>query len=529
MKYMLMCCIEEKRWLALPDAERDAVMRDYGEWIAGLERAGQHRASEKLAWSPAAKTLRVRDGKRIVTDGPYAETKEQFGGFHIVECRDSDEAHLNCRAYPDAQGRRDHRSARGGAAHLKELVEEIYRKDSRRVLATLIRLLGDFDRAEEAMHEAFAAAIEQWPRDGVPQNPRAWLVSAARFKGIDAIRKGSRIDASYDTVEDLTANETADPAATADESVEDDRLRLVFTCCHPALAPDAQVAMTLREVCGLTTEEIASAYLVPAPTLAQRIVRAKTKIRDARIPYEIPAAAELPERLDAVLRVVYLVFNEGYAASSGDALTRADLSAEAIRLGRLLLELLPEPEVAGLLALMLLQDSRRAARASRAGDIILLDDQDRSLWNRAQIEEGLALARRALGSRRFGPYTLQAAIAGVHAEAPAASATDWNRIVGIYDLLIGVEPSPVIELNRAAAIAMRDGPAAGLVLIDTILERGDLRDYQPAHAARADLLRRLGRMPEASGSYRRALELTRQAAARRFLEKRLAECLPGSL
>jgi RNA polymerase sigma-70 factor (ECF subfamily) len=397
------------------------------------------------------------------------------------------------------------------------------------VLATLIRLLGDFDRAEEAMHEAFAAAIEQWPRDGVPQNPRAWLVSAARFKGIDAIRKSSRIDSSYDTVEDLTAQETTDPAAIADEPVEDDRLRLVFTCCHPALAPDAQVAMTLREVCGLTTEEIASAYLVPAPTLAQRIVRAKTKIRDARIPYEIPAAVELPERLDAVLRVIYLVFNEGYAASSGDALTRADLSGEAIRLGRLLLELLPEPEAAGLLALMLLQDSRRAARTSETGDIILLDDQDRSLWNRAQIEEGLALARRALASRRFGPYTLQAAIAGAHAEAATASATDWNRIVGIYNLLLEVEPSPVIELNRGAAIAMRDGPAEGLALVDSILERGDLRDYQPSHAARAELLRRLGRLPEAIESYRRALELTRQATARRFLEKRLAGCLPGSL
>jgi RNA polymerase sigma-70 factor (ECF subfamily) len=395
------------------------------------------------------------------------------------------------------------------------------------VLATLIRLLGDFDRAEEAMQEAFAAALEQWPRDGVPDNPRAWLVSAARFKGIDALRKASRIAGNYDTVADLEAAESSDPAAAAEEPVEDDRLRLVFTCCHPALAPDAQVAMTLREVCGLTTEEIASAYLVPAPTLAQRIVRAKSKIRDARIPYEVPAAAELPERLDAVLRVVYLVFNEGYAASSGSELVRADLSAEAIRLGRLLLELLPEPEVAGLLGLMLLQDSRRAARTTGSGDIVVLEAQDRSLWNRAAIEEGLALTRRALASRRFGPYTLQAAIAAEHARAPSADRTDWNRIVSTYDLLLQVEPSPVIELNRAAAVAMRDGPAAGLALVEAILASGELSEYQPAHAARADLCRRLGRVGDARDAYRRALELTQQAAARRFLERRLEE-LPAS-
>jgi RNA polymerase sigma-70 factor (ECF subfamily) len=391
------------------------------------------------------------------------------------------------------------------------------------VLATLIRLLGDFDRAEEAMHEAFAAAMEQWPREGVPANPRAWLVSTARFKGIDAMRRHARADTPYDTVEDLTGTDAADPALAADEAVEDDRLRLIFTCCHPALARDAQVAMTLREVCGLTTEEIASAFLVPAPTLAQRIVRAKSKIRDARIPYEIPGASELPERLDAVLRVVYLVFNEGYAASSGEALTRADLSGEAIRLGRLLIELLPDPEAEGLLALMLLQDSRRGARTSESGDIVLLEEQNRSLWNREQIAEGLALTQRALASRRFGPYTLQAAIASVHAEAATAEATDWSRIVGIYDLLLLVEPTPVVELNRAAAVAMRDGPAAGLALIDALLGRGELADYQPAHAARADLCRRLGRCDEARASYGRALELTRQAAVRRFLERRLAE------
>jgi len=390
------------------------------------------------------------------------------------------------------------------------------------VLATLIRLLGDFDRAEEAMAEAFTAAIEQWPRDGVPANPRAWLVSAGRFKAIDAMRRQARFNSSCDTIADQLEHESADPARQAHDSVEDDRLRLIFTCCHPALAADAQVAMTLREVCGLTTEEIASAFLIPPPTLAQRIVRAKAKIRDARIPYEVPAPQELPDRLDAVLQVVYLVFNEGYSASAGDTLTRADLSAEAIRLGRLLVDLLPEPEAAGLLALMLLQDSRRAARTSDAGDIILLDEQDRSLWNQAQITEGLALARRALASRRFGPYTLQAAIAATHAEAASADATDWGRVVGIYDLLLEADPSPVVELNRAAAVAMRDGAAAGLELIDAILARGQLAGYQPAHAARADLCRRLGRAADARESYRRALELTRQEPARRFLERRLA-------
>jgi len=387
----------------------------------------------------------------------------------------------------------------------------------------LIRLLGDFDLAEEALSEAFAAAIEQWPRDGIPENPRAWLVSAGRFKAIDGIRRRARFDTGLEEVAEGLAAAEGDPADAADETLPDDRLRLVFTCCHPALGPDAQVAMTLREVCGLTTEEIASAFLLPPATLAQRIVRAKAKIRDAGIPYQVPGPAELPERLDAVLRVLYLVYNEGYAASSGEALTRADLSAEAIRVGRLLLELLPEPEATGLLALMLLQDSRRAARTTATGDIVLLDEQDRLLWDRAQITEGLALVRRALASRRFGPYTLQAAIAAAHAEATTAESTDWSRIVGTYDLLLEAEPTPVIELNRAAAVAMRDGPAAGLALVDTILARGELADYQPAHAARADLCRRLGRVREARAAYRRALELTNQGAARRFLERRLSE------
>jgi RNA polymerase sigma-70 factor, ECF subfamily len=386
----------------------------------------------------------------------------------------------------------------------------------------LIRLLGDFDLAEEALSEAFAAAIEQWPRDGVPGNPRAWLVSAGRFKAIDGIRRRARYDTGLEEVAEGLEAAEGDPAEAEDETLPDDRLRLIFTCCHPALGPDAQVAMTLREVCGLTTEEIASAFLVPPATLAQRIVRAKGKIRDAGIPYQVPGPGDLAERLDAVLRVLYLVFNEGYAASSGEALTRADLSAEAIRVGRLLVELLPEPEAAGLLALMLLQDSRRAARTSATGDIVLLDEQDRSLWDRAQIAEGLALVRRALASRRFGPYTLQAAIAAAHAEAPSAGDTDWGRIVGTYDLLLEAEPTPVIELNRAAAVAMRDGPGAGLVLVDAILARGELADYQPAHAARADLCRRLGRVREARAAYRRALELTNQGVARRFLEGRLA-------
>jgi RNA polymerase sigma-70 factor (ECF subfamily) len=414
-----------------------------------------------------------------------------------------------------------------GAA--RKAVEEIYRAESRRVFATLIRLLGDFDLAEEALHEAFRAALEQWPHEGIPENPRAWLVSAGRFKAIDGIRKNARLDPlDEDAAEQLVSPD--DPAKWDREDIEDDRLRLVFTCCHPALQPDAQVALTLREVCGLTTEEIASAFLTGAPTLAQRIVRAKNKIRDAKIPYQVPSNEELPERLDSVLRVIYLVFNEGYTASSGDSLTRQDLSAEAIRLARLLVDLLPQSgtgnEAAGLLALMLLHESRRSARATPAGDLILLEHQDRSLWSASLIAEGTALVGRALAAGNVGAYTIQAAISAVHAAAPTAAATDWNQIVGLYDVLTRAEPSPVVELNRAVAVAMRDGPAAGLALIDAILARGDLSDYRLAHAARADLCRRLGRAADARVSYQRALDLTHQGPERRFLERRIAE-LPG--
>lgn len=399
-----------------------------------------------------------------------------------------------------------------------ELIERLYREDSRRVLATLIRLLGDFDLAEEALHEAFRSAVEQWPQSGVPDNPRAWLVSAGRFKAIDNLRRQRRFQPLDEQIELPDESD-----AEGGELLEDDRLRLIFTCCHPALASDAQVALTLREVCDLTTEEIARAFLSSPATLAQRIVRAKAKIRDARIPYEVPGRSELPERLEAVLRVVYLVFNEGYFASSGDSLTRSQLSDEAIRLGRLLLELLPEPEVQGLLALMLLHESRRAARSGVDGEVILLEAQDRSLWSRELIAEGEALVLQALHSRRFGPYSLQAAIAAVHAEAASLEETDWAQIVGLYDELLRLNPSPVIELNRAVALAMRDGEQAGLVEIDRLLAAGELEGYHLAHAARADLLRRLGRREQAVAAYRQALALAQQGPDRQFLQKRLEE------
>jgi RNA polymerase sigma-70 factor (ECF subfamily) len=433
-------------------------------------------------------------------------------------------------AASEAAGQRPSDKIYGVTTAVHEAVNAVYETESRRVLATLIRLLGDFDVAEEAMHDAFRAALEQWPRDGVPANPRAWLVSAGRFKAIDGLRRRARFDA-FDETKATHELAVMDTAAWADaESVEDDRLRLIFTCCHPALARDAQTALTLREVCGLTTEEIARAFLTPAPTLAQRIVRAKAKIRDARIPYQVPTPAELPERLDAVLRVVYLVFNEGYAASSGATLVRQDLSSEAIRLGRLLVELLPEPEAIGLLAMMLLHESRRAARTDASGEIILLEDQDRSRWDRSLIAEGTELVERALrsgspsgGGGGSGPYAIQAAISAVHAGAATAADTDWAEIVGLYDALQRTEPSPIVELNRAVAVAMRDGPAAGLALIDGLLDRGELTEYRLAHAARAELCRRLGRTKDARTSLKRALELTKLEPERRLLERRLAE------
>lgn len=405
---------------------------------------------------------------------------------------------------------------------LRTRLESVYRADAGRILATLIRLLGDFDLAEDAMHDAFNAALERWPADGIPANPRAWLISTARFKAIDAIRRRARFDASQSHIADMLHG--GEPIANAaGEELPDDQLRLIFTCCHPALAADARAALTLREVCGLTTEEIARAFLTSAPTIAQRIVRARAKIRDERLPYQVPSGPELPERLSAVLAVVYLLFNEGYAASSGPSLTRAELSAEAIRLGRVLAELLPEPEVLGLLALMLLHESRRAARVSADGEMVLLEQQDRSTWNQALIREGVALVERALATRRFGPYTLQAAIAAVHAEAATPDATDWRQICALYGALLALQPSPVVELNRAAAVAMHEGPAAGLALIDGLLARGELQDYYLAHSARADLCRRLGRRDEARNAYERALELVTSEPEKRFFEKRLQE------
>jgi RNA polymerase sigma-70 factor (ECF subfamily) len=406
---------------------------------------------------------------------------------------------------------------------IRQKIDELYQRESRRVFASLVRLLGDFDLAEEAMHEAFASAVEQWERDGIPANPRAWLVSAGRFKAIDTIRRRARFDASMGEIVSRMNPQASEIESLDEAHFRDDHLRLIFTCCHPALSPETQVALTLREVCELTTEEVASAFLVSSSTIAQRIVRGKAKIRDAKIPYEVPSVVDLPDRLDSVLSVIYLVFNEGYSASSGESATRADLSGEAIRLGKVLMDLLPDAEVIGLLALMLLHESRRIARTDAQGDLVLLEDQDRSLWNQEQIAEGQRLVQQALASRDFGIYTIQAAISSVHAEASNAASTDWQRIVALYDLLMQAEPSAVVELNRAVAVAMRDGPGTGLALVEAILARGDLSEYHLAHAAQADLCRRLGRDQEARGAYEKALALARQDPERRFLRRRLAD------
>jgi RNA polymerase sigma-70 factor (ECF subfamily) len=410
---------------------------------------------------------------------------------------------------------------------LRPWLDTFYQQESRRILATLIRLLGDFDLAEEAMHEAFSIALQRWEVEGIPTNPRAWMVSTARFKAIDQIRRRAKFDTSFEEVADELSERLHHEPDYVDETIEDDRLRLIFTCCHPSLSPEAQLALTLREVCGLSTEEVASAFLSTTPTMAQRIVRAKTKIRDAKIPYEVPQADQLQERLHAVLHVIYLVFNEGYSASTGEALIRKELCSEAIRLGRLLVQLLPEPEAVGLLALMLLNDSRQAARCTPNGDLILLADQNRTLWNQAQIREGCQLVLQALATRRFGAYTLQAAISAVHAEAPSADETDWIQIVGLYDALLEHTHSPVVALNRAVAVAMRDGPQAGLALVDELMAQGHLHDYHLAHATRADLYRRMGRVKEARDAYQDALRLTRQGPEQRFLQQRLGDL--GSL
>ncbi len=433
---------------------------------------------------------------------------------------------MTVTAFAPTRSRRFRRNNGDTSEYVREMVDAVYRSESRRVFATLTRLIGDFDLAEEAAQEAFTAAVEQWSRSGVPANPFAWLVSAGRFKAIDTLRRRARFDAALPLLARQSDATTSPATENNDGAVADDRLRLIFTCCHPALSPEARVALTLREVCGLTTEEIARAFLTAPATLAQRIVRAKAKIRDARIPYRVPSQSDLPERLDAVLQVIYLVFNEGYAASSGDTLTRADLSGEAIRLARLLAALIPDPEIMGLLALMLLTESRRAARTTPTGNLVLLEDQDRSLWNRSLITEGKTLVERALRSRRFGTYSIQAAIAAVHADAPDADATDWNQIVGLYGVLLQINPSPVVELNRAVAVAVRDGAAAGLALINAILARGDLAAHHPAHAARAELCRRLGDPAQARIAYVRALDLAKQSTERRFLAQRLSD-LPG--